>query len=180
MDPNLRTLSLSAWMSLPGLDFNTWETNNPTKSNNEESINSFNDSGGTNDKCLNCDKLRSKFLMNSSNDNEFINNNESETGALCCKCSKNKLKKSEENSISQNSPKTIPPRKNLSLKKDKKEVHTRALISRVAEYYESYVKEMNLEKYFVNNTIVTSVTPVKHQQTNCQGPFKNTRWIVCG
>lgn len=163
MDPNLRTLSLSAWMSLPGLDFNTWESN-------KESIN---DSGGKNDKCLNCDKLRSKFLMN--------NNNESETEALCCKCSKNKLIKNEENSISQNSPKIIPPRKNLSLKKDDlKEVQTRALISKVAEYYESYVTEMNLEKYFVNNTIVTSVTPVKHLGTNCPAPRKDTRWIVCG
>lgn len=166
MDPNLRTLSLSAWMSLPGLDFNTWELNNSTKT--------MNDSGGKNDKCLNCDKLRSKFLINS-------NNNESETGALCFKCSKNKLIENEENSISQNSPKIIPPRKNLSLKKDDlKEVQTRALISKVAEYYENYVKEMNLEKYFVDNTIVTSVTPVKHLGTNCPAPRKDTRWIVCG
>lgn len=164
-------------MSLPGLDFNTWESSHSTVTNNEESIN---DSGGTNDKCSDCDKLRSKFLMNSKDVNESINNNESETGALCCNCSKNKLIK-EENSISQNSPKIIPPRKNLSLKKDDlKEVQTRALISKVAEYYESYVKEMNLEKYFVNNTIVTSVTPVKHLGTNCPAPRKDTRWIVCG
>lgn len=183
MDPNLRTLSLSAWMSLPGLDFNTWEKNNPTKTNSEESINNFNDSGGINDKCLNCDKLRTQFLMNSTIDNEFVNNNESETEALICyKCStKNNLKNNEENSISQNSPKLIPPRKNLSLKKDDgKEVQTRALISRVAEYYENYVKDMNLEKNFLNNTIVTSVTPIKYNGTNCQAPFKDTRWIVCG
>lgn len=126
MDPNLRTLSLSAWMSLPGLDFNAWEQSNPvpnadpnppSKDNHREPV-----------------KPVSNFIE----------------------------------------------RRNLSLKKreDNKEIQTRALISRVAEYYESYVREMELERFFWNDVTVTNVMPIRMHGT--KRSLKNYRWLVVG
>lgn len=183
MDPNLRTLSLSAWMSLPGLDFNSWEESNPPKSNNQnEKTNS--------PSCIKCTELRKNNLL-CQNNYSNNNNNESEIGALCCKCSNLKKLNGEVEIKSQNKnedqnitiiKKSIPPRRNLSLKRaNSKEVQTRALISRVAEYYENYVTIMGLEKYFQSHSIVTSVMPINNNDciTNNSNE-KNARWIVCG
>ncbi|XP_040170196.1 oxidative stress-induced growth inhibitor 2-like [Anopheles arabiensis] len=75
-----------------------------------------------------------------------------------------------------------PPRRNLSLKRQvSKEVETRALISRVAQYYASYVAEMGLERYFMNETIVTTVVPLDGKcETVLPERFRNGRWIVAG
>lgn len=66
------------------------------------------------------------------------------------------------------------PRRILSIAKRQmsREVQTRALVSRVAEYYENYVIEMNLSKYFCNDTLVTSIRPVHGGG--------NIRWLVFG
>lgn len=70
------------------------------------------------------------------------------------------------------------PKRNLSFQRqESKEVQTRALVSQVAEYYESYVREMNLSKHFLDNTIVTSIHPL-HISSGNQCP--NARWIVYG
>lgn len=70
------------------------------------------------------------------------------------------------------------PRRNLAIQRQvSKEVQTRALVSRVAEYYESYVQEMHLAKHFVNDTVVTSVQPII-----CEGAKRHQRirWFVRG
>lgn len=72
-------------------------------------------------------------------------------------------------------------RRNLSLKQKQKannEVQTRALISRVAEYYESYVKDMGLEQNFWNDVTVTNVFPVRVHGP--QRALKMARWMVVG
>lgn len=79
--------------------------------------------------------------------------------------------------------KLCPPRRNLSLKRQlSKEVETRALISRVAQYYESYVDEMNLAKYFMNDTIVTTVLPLDFSAVSSPVPerLRGGRWIISG
>lgn len=126
MDPNLRTLSLAAWMSLPGLDFKTWEAKKWSHQNGHTEV--------------------------------------------------------EPTKTSSTQPSQVH-RRNLSLKgnsdgdtNQKKEIQTRALISSVAEYYESYVKEMRLEKNFWNDVVVTNVVPIRVNH-KC---FKNYRWLVTG
>ncbi|XP_063696393.1 oxidative stress-induced growth inhibitor 1-like [Culicoides brevitarsis] len=159
MDPNLRTLSLAAWMSLPGSDFNEWDRRHSTEKQLQQDQNIEN-------RCEKCAVLREN-----PSDDDFVmsNNNESETGALCCKCS------TQQQLINK------VPRRNLSLKRQiSKEVETRALISRVAEYYESYVDEMGLKKYFLNDAIVTSVYPIKMCRENFDGKYKDAKWIVSG
>lgn len=74
-------------------------------------------------------------------------------------------------------------RRNLSLKQKQQqkanhEVQTRALISRVAEYYESYVKDMGLEQNFWNDFTVTNVIPVRVHGP--QRALKMARWMVVG
>lgn len=202
MDPNLRTLSLSAWMSLPGLDFNTWEQNSSKKLENPHTrshTTTKTKSSLPPTTCTKCNEMHKNPQQKRScplNNNN--NNNESENGALCCncKCKKDKLRTNiikhtdvtsrKNNEITSDEEKvllkkSIPPRRNLSLKRENsKEVQTRALISRVAEYYESYVKEMNLEKYFLNNSIVTSVMPLINEVEGGIGKYKDARWSVCG
>lgn len=132
MDPNLRTLSLSAWMSLPGLDFPTWERMNP---------------------------------------------------ATPAPLVPESLTPAEKEATVPSVEKTPLQRRNLSLKPTHKaatsnQVQSRALISRVAEYYESYVKEMGLQKHFWNDVTVTNVFPVRihgHQR-----PLRAARWMVVG
>lgn len=204
-------------MSLPGLDFNKWELINPPKSvideksnipnnirNELDNVKIINDSGGTdikhNKTCLKCTEMNNNFLKRlQKTKTEIVNNNESENGALCCKCSKQHANNFE-SKITATSTKTetitnveliksIPQRRNLSLKRqNSKEVQTRALISRVAEYYESYVTEMGLENNFLNNAIVTTVSPLRQCQQQSQPQqgkefqerIKDARWIVCG
>lgn len=138
MDPNLRTLSLSAWMSLPGFDFHTWDRLNPVDGGGEE---------------------------------------QTDTGETAV-----------EEAIEPSSVEKSPlQRRNLSLKQKpnrdsgggeaKNEVQSRALISRVAKYYESYVTEMGLDKNFWNDFTVTHVFPVR-----IHGPqrWPKARWMVVG
>ncbi|EAT45943.1 AAEL002835-PA, partial [Aedes aegypti] len=108
MDPNLRTLSLAAWMSLPGLAFSEWEHSSSKNSNNNNNTTVENQN----------------FLRQQNNSIAYEERNGKVNIKLC------------------------PPRRNLSLKRQlSKEVETRALISRVAQYYASYVDEMNLAKF---------------------------------
>lgn len=164
MDPNLRTLSLAAWMSLPGSDFNEWDRRHSAAASDLVV-------GGV-ARCDKCTELREKFPAT-----DCENNNESEKGALCCKCSAQKQLNLGDTTLTP----TMVPRRNLSLKKQiSKEVETRALISRVAEYYESYVEEMGLSKYFLNDAIVTCVCPIKMCRENFDGKYKDAKWIVSG
>ncbi|CAO1442984.1 unnamed protein product [Diamesa tonsa] len=96
MDKNLRTLSLSAWMSLPNLNFNEWDNNRSRK------------------------RLVSK------------------------------------------------------------EVETRAIVHRVAEYYENYVNLMDLKDNFLSDTVVTCVLPFNKANVDYDEKFKDARWIVSG
>lgn len=193
MDPNLRTLSLAGWMSLPGLDFNTW---------NERTSNVNQKSKYRPNLCLNCDKMK----INPKN----FTNYDHELGALCCSCkTQNINQKMMPNAVGQQTQTQqiatvdsggrditaggiklvgTTPRRNLSLKnrQNSKEIETRALISRVAEYYEQYVKEMGLEQYFQNNSIVTNVMPLNSgrdgKMDGCclSNRLKDARWIVTG
>lgn len=70
---------------------------------------------------------------------------------------------------------TPVPRRVLSVRRQvSREVQTRALVCDVAQYYESYVNEMNLQRYFQNNTIVTCVKPF------VSAANKHVRWLVRG
>lgn len=180
MDPNLRTLSLAAWMSLPGLDFNEWDARNIAKTTKQKSSPS----------CSKCDAIRSKAKSTK---------NTNDDGALCSKCMAKHVKTKDGNKLGGlPSPEKLKghhkqlqplameriatvPRRNLSLQRlQSKEVETRALISRVAEYYESYVSEMGIGKYFLNNAIVTYVAPIRMCEENFTGKFKNAKWMVSG
>lgn len=168
MDPNLRTLSLAEWMSLPGLDFGEWDRRY-----------SCGDSAvAAASRCRNCEALRAKAAKKHKN-NDYV-----DSGALSCsKCVATAKKDGRKTAVV--SPETtaggLVPRRNLSLQRlQSKEVETRAKISRVAEYYESYVTEMGLNKYFINNAIVTCVAPIRICQENFNGKFKGAKWIVSG
>lgn len=261
MDPNLRTLSLASWMSLPGFSYNEWETlqkhhqqqqqrqkqiTSESNSINQLSSKSLNihkignlssnnlrrqalknssSSSNVIEICQKCIELRSKQLKSKENDmnncdldseliiNNNNNNNESEIGAMCCKCTKalkhtnnhilssnknnfndrlktettmtneknnNQEQKQQEKIEKQQIPGS-PPRRNLSLKRQiSKEVQTRALVSRVAKYYEDYVRIMNLEKYFMNDAIVTIIAPIQEGSIQQEDKFRSARWLVCG
>lgn len=243
MDPNLRTLSLAAWMSLPGLSFPEWEQTHPPtiepeelnidgsplsnshhhhhpylppvgteegvkilKSNNHHGAsinrnrkiligsNSSSVSANstiTNDTCDRCSELnrqqqqkvpllchRCRFHSSSSNSN---NNNSATENQNILRQQNNSIAYEERNG--KVNIKLCPPRRNLSLKRQlSKEVETRALISRVAQYYESYVDEMNLAKYFMNDTIVTTVLPLDFSAVSSPVPerLRDGRWIISG
>ncbi|KAG8201182.1 hypothetical protein JTE90_028837 [Oedothorax gibbosus] len=62
----------------------------------------------------------------------------------------------------------------------------RATVGTVAEYYSSYVQTQGLSPYFVNNTVVTSISPA-YQEMAEESEFKNlwkikgyTESMVCG
>uniref|UniRef100_A0A1L8DD72 Uncharacterized protein n=1 Tax=Nyssomyia neivai TaxID=330878 RepID=A0A1L8DD72_9DIPT len=146
MDPNLRTLSLSAWMSLPGMNFNEWEARNPPKI------------AEVNHEVCSCGKPTNGHCQNI----DVENNNQ--TDNVCHQCTKGR-KSLRKTSIRQNHT---------------KEVETRALISRVAEYYENYVKEMDLEKFFMSDATVTSIIPIRCSPRESSGQVNTARWIVSG
>lgn len=244
MDPNLRTLSLAAWMSLPGLSFADWERTHPPtldplpvdpQSNNHHqhpylpsppsplAATANSGDGGvkilkTNGASINHSR---KILIGSSNVSSKSSFNDLPSCARCGElnkrqqpprqvslmCNRCRLvgKNNNNNNIHSGSGtlqvhqtkqtiayedpngkvnvKLYPPRRNLSLKRQlSKEVETRALISRVAQYYESYVDEMGLGKFFMNDTIVTTVLPLDF--SNVSGPIpeklRGGRWIVSG
>lgn len=241
MDPNLRTLSLSAWMSLPGLDFTTWQLSHPIKSATDEPstkivheqisapprANGRTTTAAKKSKttCRKCEDLQTKsktidqsMAINRTSASIVLNNNnnnESEYGAVCCKCSKLSVTTPKTKPMSQLLPSiderhnkmysnrvtellrnekmpsrnngslvddhlrqpTILPRRNLTINRQvSKEVQTRALVSRVAEYYESYVAEMDLAKNFVSDITVTAILPLQQRDLR----FKNARWVVYG
>ena len=156
MDPNLRTLSLSAWMSLPGLNFHEWDAKHPTRHIIVNQLSSIHEASDQN--LTNCDNISSKTknsnLLNETDD------------AL-----------RRESSNEQEMAKMLPRRKirrTLS-----KEVETRALISRVAEYYEQYVHINKLDKYFMNDSEVTNILPIR-PASGVDGKFKEARWLVMG
>ena len=166
MDPNLRTLSLAAWMSLPGLDFTEWEKSHPATNESELSC----------DKCkeLQSEKHQMTKVSLPCNKCRLYNSNGSNINAIN---RQNTIASYEDNG--KTSVKLYPPRRDLTLKRQiSKEVETRALISRVAEYYECYVSEMGLEKYFMNDTIVTTVMPVNGK--GMLEVYPEGRWVVCG
>ncbi|XP_055594093.1 oxidative stress-induced growth inhibitor 2-like [Uranotaenia lowii] len=246
MDPNLRTLSLSAWMSLPGLPFADWEkthpptldptdlpsfvTTNNTSTSKSNTYHTYNNHSyltppagseegvkilkSNNHHGASINRNR-KILIGSSNSNasNYSNSNSnrcdrcSELNRLqlhkvplvCNRCRKNNNNNSilleNQNNLLQDSiayeerrgkvnVKLCPPRRNLSLKRQlSKEVETRALISRVAQYYESYVEEMNLSRYFMKDTIVTTVLPLDFSVVSDPAvpeKLKTGRWIVSG
>lgn len=153
MDPNLRTLSLSGWMSLPSYDYNTWEEKQKKKQietlrksvlNPQTALYSEIESIGDSD----LNKIEKPDKTSTVNDNQKI---------------LNEL--------------TTVPKRNLSLKRQvSKDVQTRALVSRVAQYYNDYVNEMNLNEYFINDFTVKMILPIKGKHIY----YPQARWVVFG
>lgn len=194
MDPNLRTLSLSAWMSLPGLDYNTWmakqaldaciETKNQTtcptrlmKMNKQQQPQQQQQNTKTHESnWWRCFSGGNGAIHNNNNNSgsdkrhiENLNENEEPSAVQV------KLQANNANGVTTELVHTPVPRRVLSVRrKVSREVQTRALVCDVAQYYENYVKEMNLERYFHNNTIVTCVKPF------ASAVNKNVRWLVRG
>lgn len=192
MNPNLRTLSLSAWMSLPGLNFNTWCANqllNKTMAKSElatdktEAIENGHGHADQHQKRsheMNWWQCFShRHHHNTHTENGLCTNGDHDTAVTKSKTN-NKLCDLEVtltngNTIDTQIRQTPVPRRNLSVRRQvSREVQTRALVSKVAEYYEYYVNEMSLERYFRNNTIVTAVRPFQSAIN------KNIRWLVKG
>lgn len=207
MDPNLRTLSLSAWMSLPGLDFNTWKAkkelnainelkNNatcqtrPAKTNKQPNTANQNKSAKSYEsnwwRCFSGsgNNAIQKINNNNNNNSSSVNNNNNSNNVIIDKkhienvnssAVQVKLQINNGNAVTTELVRTPVPRRMLSVRrKVSLEVQTRALVSDVADYYFNYVKEMNLERYFHNNTIVTSVKPF------VSAVNKRVRWLVRG
>lgn len=156
MDPNLRTLSLSAWMSLPGLNFHEWDAKHPTRHVIVNQLSAIHEASDQN--LTNCDNISNKSkksnLLNEIDD---------------------ALRK--EDAKEQEMVKMLPRMKIRRMLS--KEVETRALISRVAEYYEQYVHINKLDKYFMNNSEVVNIMPIK-PSSQVDPKFKEARWLVMG
>lgn len=181
MDPNLRTLSLSAWMSLPGLDFNTWEEKQRRRSSLNGGVakrhecrlcNEHNDGNNTQSNCScsndNCANEMPKLHVKSTQ-------NDLRPAMVDVQVQFNPNRRTTTTTVSNQMVPSQLPRRILSMQRQmSREVQTRALVSRVAEYYESYVKEMNLSKYFCNDTLVTTIRPI-HGAAD-----RNVRWLVSG
>lgn len=178
MDPNLRTLSLAAWMSLPNLDFTTWESLNKDEpiddkhsvQNGSLNNNSKKPKTWTNS-CSKCENARDKNFNHFTPSNSILLEN-SEVSASVCNCRKvsHKFNLTDDKRLNDVKSKG---RKRSSVSR---ETQSRALVSKVAKYYEDYVTQMNLQKYFVNDVVVTSILPMY-----CRDPkWKGARWIVVG
>lgn len=181
IEPTLRTLSLAAWMSLPGLDFSTWlSKRRPGPDANGEVIDQTDYTHHKSNSNNNDNKWWQKFsnLRRSSinSKNEIANDPAKalpthEINKLEVKLSINK--KSIKTELVR-SP--ALPRRVLSVRRQvSREVQTRALVSDVADYYENYVKINNLDRFFRNNTNVTSIKPLPFSSQS-----KNDRWLVKG
>lgn len=122
MDKNLRTLSLAEWMSLPNMNFHSWERNFADQRRNIDTIDDRNIEPAADHSQINLERSTSE------------------------------------------------------------EVKTRALVARVADYYASYVKLMNLAKFFRSETVVMKIREVKKTDTTLFNHWKleNARWIVQG
>lgn len=179
MDPNLRTLSLSAWMSLPGLDFNTWIARQSAVAENEmmaqemksskKKLNSISKIYENNWwKCLSNfhNRYNTNNLLNSNFAQKSLHHDNAANEIETAKLSKNNSTAPINKSV---------PRRVLSVRrKVSRDVQTRALVYDVAQYYENYVKEMNLERYFHDGTLVTCVKPISSAAN------KRVRWLVRG
>ncbi|XP_053670381.1 oxidative stress-induced growth inhibitor 2-like [Anopheles nili] len=198
MDPNLRTLSLAAWMSLPGLPYAEWEARHPPVEADVAVQSTQTTTELLAHDCSRCNELMKRAKRtgqkvpltrcgkcsrngthpdgnnNSAGVVNFVDHEPASGG--------NVVAVLDERSGKVNVKLLCPPRRNLSLKRQvSKEVETRALISRVAQYYENYVTEMGLERYFMNETIVTTVAPLEGKcGTMLSERFPNGRWIVAG
>lgn len=170
MDPNLRTLSLAGWMSLPGLDFNTWMAK-------QSSLEANNEQNDFNQKTNNDSRWWQRLSHLGRSQTSIIGdqrNNARRAPANTTTDSEVKLL-NDNKTVSTELVRTPVPRRILSVRRQvSREVQTRALVSHVAQYYENYVKEMNLERYFRNNTIVTSIKAVPNSSNKC------IRWLVKG
>lgn len=210
MDPNLRTLSLSAWMSLPGLDYNTWmakqalDANNEIKNqttcpikrmkmcpNKQQSNLNQNQNRSTKNYESNwwrCFSGGNSAIHNNNNNNntsisdnnrviiEHVNaNDDDDDNDVEPSAIQVKLQTQNSNAVTTELVHTPVPRRVLSVRRQvSREVQTRALVCDVAQYYENYVSEMKLERYFHNNTIVTCVKPF------VSAVNKHVRWLVRG
>lgn len=190
MDPNLRTLSLAAWMSLPSLDFATWESLNKDESIADKKTIQVGltqqQSHSSNSKklkllknsCTKCQELREKNFSQFTNDDRVSNillhnnNNNNEVSPIVCNCTKISHKFNLTDDKRLNEVKSNGTLRNQM----SRETQSRALVSKVAKYYESYVTLMKLEKYFVNDVVVTSIVPMHWKDSKCKG----ARWIVVG
>lgn len=178
-NPNLRTLSLSAWMSLPNLNFNEWNAAHPHIIENKLCNAQLSDrescrhnKTNNNSNFLNCDNKHSEISIRNYRNSSNINSN---TVALTT--TKNAHSESED-SEDQEKMRLIKHSRKF-IRSPSKEVETRALVSRVAEYYEQYVQLMGLGKYFVNDVLVTSVSPIK-SYVDAAGVERDAKWLVMG
>lgn len=216
MDPNLRTLSLANWMSLPGYDFNNWEATHPTHSplsitshhqpspipehrHSSDSPNNTNPNkcalikSHTQKQCRLCtdadtsdgSQVRApRSHPHRTNPQQTAPPHSDFMKTASKSCNDNLVGFDPNNNGIKSKSAELPsnvfqlPRRNLAIQRQvSKEVQTRALVSRVAEYYESFVQEMNLSKHFANNTVVSSVQPIPYAGAQrCQ----SVRWIVRG
>lgn len=194
MDPNLRTLSLAAWMSLPSLDFGTWESLNKDESTNDKNtiqvglsqqLQSNRKPKLLTNSCIKCQELREKslghFTQSDRSSNILLNNNNNnnEVSPSICNCIKvsHKFNLTDDNRLSVHEVKSKGPKRNSDAPNPgSREPQSRALVSKVAKYYESYVTHMKLQKYFVNDVVVTSIVPMHWKDPKCKG----ARWIVVG
>lgn len=150
MDPNLRTLSLSSWMSLPGLDYDTWL-------NSCDSVDTILNNSMTS-------APQSKHKRTIKNNQRKQTTKKIVEAKLCA-----------DNTITTEIVQTPLPRRVLSVRRqESREVQTRAQAKMVAQYYESYVEMMNLQRFFHKDSFVTSVKPY----TNASN--RKVRWLVKG
>lgn len=178
-------------MSLPGLDFNTWcskqllnERSSVHNRNGHAQHENEHDQEHEHEPEINlnrtkCEQSNWWQCFSHRNHNGLCTKCDRDTGTFTKTNTKNshdlQVKLTNGNTIDTQIVQTPVPRRNLSVRRQvSREVQTRALVSKVAEYYENYVKEMSLERYFRNNTLVTSVKPYQNAAN------KNIRWLVRG
>lgn len=192
MDPNLKTLSLAAWMSLPNFDFATWESLNKDESSEEsygliqQQASSVISSKKSKKSCTKCQNVREKtfgrFALSDRTSTVLPRNNliNSEVSSSVCNCTNvsHKFNLTDDKRLTVNEIKSKGTNRNsvAHSRGRQKETQSRALVSKVAKYYENYVSRMNLQKYFVNDVVVTSIVPVHWRDPKCKG----ARWIVIG
>lgn len=156
-------------MSLPGLDFNTW-------------LNSYDHIDENTNGCVEAQQChQSKFKKVTKNGQRKQQQQQQQQRQLQPSDVKRSTKKTVEvklradSTISTEIAQMPLPRRVLSVRRqESREVQTRALAKMVAQYYESYVKEMNLQRFFHDDTFVTSVKP-HTSPTN-----RKVRWLVKG
>lgn len=249
MDPNLRTLSLSTWMSLPGYDYQAWEQEHSRTSTSPPPPPSTAQSPQC---CRHCATSAAGVVKSPSRD-RALRVHKQHNAATCAHCSlaaasaagaasdaaavaavqgsivgaaavddaaashQPQESPTETNNNNNNnlcdtttststtttaisithadnvnattaaaspvtSSSSLLPRRNLMLlqRQVSKEVQTRALVSRVAQYYEHYVHHMGLLSNFRNDTVVTSVQPFVPDATGGGAQHQRARWIVRG